>query len=74
MNIFGKRSSEYPKVPEGDVDIVLRCSICNGEQVICVRDKDGGKLRELMLVRSADDLTGFCSANRIDPMTIEKIY
>ena len=73
MSIFGKRRPEYPKAPDG-ADIVLRCSICNGEQVICARDKASGKLQELMLVRSSDDLEGFCSANRIDPMTIEKIY
>ena len=32
MGLFGKKKTEYPKMPQGDYAPVLRCSICTGEQ------------------------------------------
>ena len=52
---------------------VLRCSICTGEQVLCARDEHG-KLHELMLIKSPDDLEGFCAENGISAGSIEKVY
>ena len=74
MGLFGKKKSEYVKMPEGDFEPVLRCSICTGEQVLCARDKKTGELHELMLIRTPADLDGFCAANGIDPSSVEKIY
>ena len=37
----------------------MRCSICTGEQVACMRERETGKLRELMLIRSEADLESF---------------
>ena len=73
MSLFS-RKKEYPKLRAGGHDIVLRCSICNGEQVICLRDKESGDLREIMLVNSEDDLRGFCKANGISEDEIRKVY
>jgi len=73
MSIF-TRKHNYPNPPEGDYDLVLRCSICNGEQVICMKDKTSGELQELYLVTDENDLEHFCEANHIDPGSIKKVY
>ena len=73
MGLFSKKKTEYPKIPEG-CEPVLRCSICTGEQTLCARDKETGKLHELMLIRDPAELEGFCSANGLSAETIQKIY
>lgn len=73
MGLFSKKKREYPKMPEGDFRPVLRCSICTGEQVLCAKDAHG-KLHELMLVKSPDDIGGFCRENGISADSIEKVY
>lgn len=74
MKLFGTKKKDYPKIPEGDFEPVLRCSICTGEQTLCARDRKTGELHELMFIRSADELQGFCDANGISPEAIKKIY
>ena len=74
MGLFSKNKREYPKMPQGDYEPVLRCSICTGEQVLCAREKNGGRLHEIMLIRSPYDLEGFCEANGLMADQIEKVY
>ena len=74
MGLFRTKKKEYPKMPQGEYEPVLRCSICNGEQVLCARDRANGNLTELMLIRSPEELEGFCAANGISAADIEKIY
>lgn len=74
MGLFSKQKKEYPKMPAGGHDPVIRCSICTGEQVICARNRETGELHELMLVRDPADIDGFCAANGIDPVAVEKVY
>jgi len=38
---------------------VLRCSICNGEQVAGLKDLRTGKFEEIMLIREQKDLEDF---------------
>ena len=73
MSLF-HTDPEYPSVPEGDFDVVLRSSICNGEEVLCLKDRQTGDLKELMLIKTPSDLEGFCDANGIPPESIRKIY
>lgn len=74
MGLFSKKKSEYPKMPQGDYVPVLRCSICTGEQVLCAKEQNSGKLLELMLIKSPSELEGFCAANGFSPDNIEKVY
>ena len=74
MALFAKKKKEYPKMPEGDPEPVLRCSICTGEQVLCAMDRETGELHEIMLIRNPDDLEGFCAANGIAASDIQKVY
>jgi len=78
MKLFGKRaaaparaSSEFS--PE-EYDPVLRCSICTGEQVACMREKKSGKLSEIMLIRTPADLEKFCADYQVKPEQISKVY
>lgn len=59
--MFGKKKPLTPPVPfdpEKQTPI-LKCSICNGEQVAGFKDKDTGKFHEVMLIRSERDLNNF---------------
>ena len=77
---FGKkdRKKDRTQSPAGGYDPasqepVLRCSICNGEQVAGFRDKKTGAFTEVMFVRSPADLEDFRSQYRIRG-EIKKIY
>ena len=74
MGLFSKKQKEYPKMPKGDYEPVLRCSICTGEQVLCAKERSTGHLVELMLIKSPAQLEGFCAANGISADRIEKVY
>ena len=75
MGLFGrKKKNDYPVFPEGDLEPVLRCSICTGEQVLCARDRQTGELHELMLIKRPDDLAGFCEANGLREADVRRIY
>ena len=74
MGLFGRKEKEYPEMPAGDFEPVLRCSICTGEQVLCAKNKATGELHELMLVKRPEDVSGFASANGISVSDIQKIY
>lgn len=74
MGLFSKKKTEYPKIPQGDYVPVLRCSICTGEQVLCVKERGSNKLLELMLIKTPVQLEGFCEANGISMEDIEKVY
>ena len=58
--MFGKKKTleiiQYNKEKKMPV---LRCSICNGEQVAGLKDRQTGAFEEIMLVRNAHDLDVF---------------
>ena len=75
MGLFSKKTEiAVPKIETDKYDLILRCSICSGEQILCMQDRKDGSLHELMLVRSFDDLKRVCDANNIDPASVKKIY
>ena len=51
---------------------VMKCSICNGEQVAGFQDKQTGKFTEVMLIRDEDDLEAFKEKYGITE--IKKVY
>ena len=52
---------------------VIRCSICNGEQVAGFRNKQTGHFEEIALIKSDQDLTAFMDRYGITE-TIKRIY
>lgn len=51
-----KRQYDYDKETQKPV---LKCSICNGEQVAGFKDLRTGKFEEIMLIRNDSDLREF---------------
>ena len=75
MGIFGKkRNANIPVIPRDGGEPVLRCSICTGEQVLCLQTPGSTELREIMLIRSPGELEEVCKANGLDPQGIRKVY
>lgn len=74
MGIFGNKKREVPMIDKGRGEVMLRCSICNGEQVLCFKDSETGEVRELMLISSPSVLEDFCRANGIAAADIRKVY
>lgn len=61
--MFGKRKDKNaaPVVkfdPENQI-AVLKCSICNGEQVAGFKDKKSGHFTEVAFIRSPEELRDF---------------
>ena len=76
MGLFQKRKPE-PALPDYDLtafEPVIRASICTGEKVACMRDRESGKLHELMLVRTEEDLKRFCRAYGLGAKDIRTVY
>ena len=59
MGLFSKKKETPPLFPPEQYEPVLRCSICMGEQVACMRERASGRMREIMLIRDAEDLERF---------------
>ena len=72
MGLF-KKKTEKKTYDKGNKKPVLKCSICNGEQVAGFKDIHTGKFEEVMLIRGAADLEAFRSQYGIVE-EIEKIY
>ncbi len=61
MGLFSRKKHEEAK-PDFDRENeypVVRCSICNGEQVAGFKDRRNGKFREYRMIRSARELEEF---------------
>ncbi len=72
MKLFGKKEPAVPYDPERFVP-VIRASICTGEKVAGFRDRETGRIEEVMLVRSEGDLRLFRRQYGVDG-PIETIY
>jgi len=61
MGLFGKKKVSIPVIdynPEKQ-RAILKCSICNGEQVAGFKDKQTGHFTEVMLIKNGQDLDTF---------------
>lgn len=74
MSWFRKEKPRIPDYPADRFEPVIRCSICTGEQVACVRERTTGKLHELMLLRDTEDLETFCARYGFRAEEIRRIY
>lgn len=74
--MFFKREKKAEGLEEKSFDRekqipVLRCSICNGEQVAGFKDKDTGKFHEAAFIRNEKELKEFMEMYGIDKITKE---
>lgn len=56
--MFRKKSKKLQYDKENQIP-VLKCSICNGEQVAGFKDIHTGKFEEVMFIRNQTDLDNF---------------
>ena len=71
MSLFSKKTVKK-KYDKENQRPVLKCSICNGEQVAGFKDIHTGKFEEIMLIRNGQDLDQFMEM--YDLTTISKEY
>lgn len=79
MNLFRKKTQqEVPSLlaefPAEQYEPVIRASICTGEKTACMRDRSSGKLHEVMLIRTEEDLDSFCRLSSISRQAIRTVY
>ncbi len=77
MKLFGKKKEAEPETTAFDPAVyepVIRSSICTGEKVACMRDRTTGKLQELMLIRTEEDLNTFCRRYHVRAENVKTIY
>lgn len=72
--MFGKKNkSEHAIIFDPETQkAVIKCSICNGEQVAGFKDIKTGKFTEVMLIRNGKDLESFKKNYKIQE--IQKEY
>ena len=56
---LGRKKTKLNKYDRTTQEPVIRASICNGEQVAGFQDLHTGAFEEVMLIRSAKDLSSF---------------
>ena len=71
--MFGRKAKQKAVCFDKENQIpVIRCSICNGEQVAGFKDIHTGKFEEIMLIQGGTDLAEF--RNMVDGVEIKKEY
>lgn len=68
--MFGRKKKQLSYDHE-NLKPVIRCSICNGEQVAGFKDVHTGKFDEIMLIRNEKDLKEFMDMYGVDTVTRE---
>ena len=74
MGLFRKKKEQDQQKISFDPQkeyAVLRCSICNGEQVAGFKDRESGHFTEVCLIRGEKDLEAFKTAYGITQITKE---
>lgn len=71
---FKKKKEEPPQFPPELFEPVIRCSICTGEKVACMRERASGHLQEIMLIRTPQDMEEFRARYGLEGEKIRDIY
>ena len=77
MKLFGRKQEAQPESTAFDpaeFEPVIRASICTGERVACMRERATGKLHELMLIRTEEDVAAFCRRYGADAEQLRTVY
>lgn len=69
--MFGKRKVKKKEYDRENLRPILRCSICNGEQVAGFKNIHTGKFEEVMFIRNEKDLAEFKAMYDIETVTKE---
>lgn len=69
--LFQKKKPEKLEYDKEREKPILKCSICNGEQVAGFKDLRTGKIREVMFIRNEKELQSFMERCDIHEVTRE---
>lgn len=69
--MFGKKTVKKKEYDRENLRPVLKCSICNGEQVAGFKNIHTGKFEEITLIRDGNDLDKFMEMYDLDTVTKE---
>ena len=72
--IFSRKAPKPVPFPPEQFEPVIRSSICTGERTACMRDRQSGKIHEIMLLRTPQDLAAFAKQYGVAADSIETIY
>ena len=75
--IWNKKKKNAPvpsPYPPESFEPVLRSSICTGEATACFRNRETGKLHEIMVINSPKDLTDFAKQYGVDIESMRTVY
>lgn len=70
--MFRRRIIEKRTYDKEKLKPVLKCSICNGEQVAGFKNRQTGKFEEVMFIRDTKDLAQFMEMYELS--SVEKEY
>ena len=74
MSLFRKKEKPAEGYDREHLEPAVRCSICTGEQVACMRNRETGQLREIMLIRDEGDLAEFRRLCGVGDTEIRRVY
>ena len=76
MSLFKKRTNAVfvSPYPLDQYEPVIRSSVCTGEMTDCMRNRDTGKLHEVMLIRNSYDMKQFAEQYGADLDLIRTVY
>ena len=76
MSISSRKKNlpEPSPYPPEKYEPVLRSSICTGEKTACFRDLETGKLHEILVIRTRQDLEEFGVQYGVDIENLKTIY
>lgn len=69
--MFGRKAVKRKEYDKENLRPILKCSICNGEQIAGFKNIHTGKFEEIMLIRGQGDLDKFMEMYGIDTVTKE---
>ena len=75
MSLFSKKKQPKPSpFPPDTYEPVLRSSICTGETTACFRNRETGKLHEVVVIRDQSDLQEFGRQYGVDVEHLKRVY
>ena len=75
MKLFNrKKSASTSLYPIEKYEPVLKSSICTGELTACFRDRETGKVHDIMVIRNPKDLHDFGKEYGVDVENMRTVY
>lgn len=73
--MFGRPKKQEKKSYDREKkEPVIRSSICTGEKVAGFKDKETGRFEDILLLKTEQDLDGFCEIYGVEKKELKTIY